>query len=177
MSPARKPTKTAAPSAKEAAARSASALARIPEMDDADGLRALLRNAERLDADDVREAAFRRLAFVQTDVEAEPGSLAHDFWQTIHAFEQLMREEKGKAVRLTRVRQKITRVGEVKTLADFATATAENPAFAELIARGMSDLTGEAVILRHPDEFTEDTRAGATARLTEAGADPTAFAA
>ena len=162
------------------AARDAAALARIDTMDDPDKLRNLMANAQRMGVTPVRDAAFRRLAAVQAEeakADAVPGTVQHDFWQTIFAYEQLLREERGKAVRLTKTRTKVTRNGEVKALADFADATSDTSGFETLMARGMAELTGEAVILRHPDDFDEATRDAAKARLTGAGFDPESLAA
>ncbi|CUH39712.1 hypothetical protein JSE7799_02440 [Jannaschia seosinensis] len=165
----------AASTEKEIAARDAAALARIEAMDDPDKLRNLMANAERMGVMPVRNAAFRRLALIQTP--GDPGSVAHEFWQTIHAFEQLLREERGKAVRLTRIRQKIARVGEVRALADFASATEETQGFETLMARDLPEMTGEAIILRHPDDFDAPTCDAARARLESAGFDPATLVA
>lgn len=163
---------------KEVAERDRAALARVAEMDEPDKLRNLMANAERMGVGAVGEAAFRRLALIQTeDGDAEPGSLEHDFWQTIFAYEQLQREARGRAVRLTKTRTKLTKSGAVKALESFAEATEEMGGFATLTGRGWSDLTGEAVILRHPAEFDEATRDAATARLEAAGIDPATLAA
>ncbi len=80
-------------------------------------------------------------------------------------------------MRLSRTRMKIGRVGEVKTLADFANATKETQGFEMLMERGMPELTGEAIILRHPEDFDDETRAAAAARLEGAGVDPGSLAA
>lgn len=167
---------------KEIGERNRAALARVAEMDDPDKLRNLMANAGRMGVGAVEEAAFRRLALVQTTVQteegdAEPGSVEHDFWQTIFAHEQLLREERGRAVRLTKTRTKLTKSGAVKALETFAEATAEMGGFATLTGRGWSDMTGEAVILRHPSDFDEATRDAATARLEAAGVDPATLAA
>ena len=165
---------------KEVAARDSAALARVETMDDPDKLRNLMANAERMGVMPVRDAAFRRLAVVQTEEaksDAEPGSVEYDFWQTIFAFEQLLKDERGKAVRLTKTRTKVTRNGVVKALSDFADVTADLSGFDTLMARGMPELTGEAVILRHPDDFDEATRDAAKARLEGAGVDPATLAA
>ena len=45
------------------------------------------------------------------------------------------------------------------------------------MARGWSDMTGEAVILRHADAFDEPVRKAAMARLEGAGVDPATIAA
>ncbi|WP_299838698.1 hypothetical protein [uncultured Jannaschia sp.] len=163
------PPKPAALTDKELAARNDAALARVDMMDDPDKLRNLMANADRMGVEKVRDAAFRRLTTVLAN--GEPGSVEHDFWQTIHAFEELLKDERGKTVRLSRTRQKIARVGERKTLADFAEATKETQGFEMLMARHMPELTGEAIILRHPDDFDAATRDAATARLEGAGVD------
>jgi hypothetical protein len=174
------PPSPPAPTAAQVAARDAAALARVDAMDDPGKLRNLMANADRMGVPAVRDAAFRRLALVQAagaprDGGAEPGSVAHDFWRTIFAFEQLLLEERGKTIRLSRTRQKIARVGEARTLADFAEATKETRGFEMLMARGLPEMTGEAIILRHPEDFDEDTRAAAAARLEGAGVDVAAL--
>ena len=165
MSKAKTPpaSKPAAMTDKELAARNDAALARVAEMDDVDKLRNLMANADRMGVAPVRDAAFRRLALVQT--EGEPGTIEHDTLQTIHAYEQLVREELGKSKRLTRTRMKLTKSGAANALADLPATTADYAAFETLKARGLDDLTGEAVILRHPDAFDAETRDAAQARL------------
>ena len=165
---------------KEIAARNAAALARVGEMSDPDKLRALMANAERMNVIEVRDAAFRRLALVQAEAPEdapEAGTLDHDLWQTIHAYEQLLREDRGRAQKLTRTRMRLSKAGAVKALEGFATATDETPGFDVLVTRGLADLTGEAVILRHPEGFDAATRDAAAERLEKAGADPARAAA
>ncbi|SDZ23416.1 hypothetical protein SAMN05444004_10861 [Jannaschia faecimaris] len=162
--------KPAALTEKELAARNDAALARVDGMEDLEKLRNLMANADRMGVMPVRDAAFRRLALIQT--EGEPGTIEYDALQTIFAYEQLVREELGKAKRLTRTRMKLTKSGAVNALSDFPTATAEYSAFDTLIARGLQDLTGEAVILRHADDFDSATRDKAEARLEAAKAVP-----
>ncbi|CTQ48780.1 hypothetical protein [Jannaschia donghaensis] len=166
--------KPAALTDKELAARNDAALARVESMDDVDKLRNLMANADRMGVPPVRDAALRRLALVQTDdtTDVEPGTLEHDTFQTIFAYEQLVREELGKAKRLTRTRMKMTKSGAANALTDFPTATADYTAFDTLIARGLQDMTSEAVILRHPDGFDDATRDAATARLNAAAPTP-----
>ncbi len=158
---------------KEVGERNRAALARVEEMDDPEKLRNLMANAGRMGVAPVEEAAFRRLALVQTvaqteDADIAPDSIEYDLWQTIFAHEQLLREERGKAVRLTKTRTRLTKSGAVKALETFADATADQAGFDTLMARGWSDLTGEAVILRHPDVFDDATRDAAAARLEAA---------
>ena len=84
----------------------------IANCDDPAKLRQYMKNARQRGADEVYDAAFQRLISVQPS--AEVGSVAHDVWRTIYAFEELLKEERGRTVRLMRTRQKIQRDGEVQ---------------------------------------------------------------
>ena len=135
----------------------------IERCDNADQLKKLIVNAEKQDEQDVERAAFKRLIYISpVDV---PGSLEHDFWSTVFAFEHLLKQERGKTVLLARTRQKLKRVGVVQTLMDWAMDTKETDGFQMLIERGMPDLTGEAIVLRHPQRFSSDVVQSARARL------------
>ncbi len=137
----------------------------IERCDNADELNKLIANAKKQNEQDVERAAFRRLIYI-SPVDA-PGSLEHDFWSTVIAFEHLLKQERGKTVLLARTRQKLKRVGVVQTLTDWATDTKETDGFQMLIERGMPDLTGEAIVLRHPHRFSSDVIHSARARLVQ----------
>ena len=145
------------------------AIAIIDSSNDPKQLRRFIENARRMNAPDVREAAFRRL--VEILPEEDPGSVEHDFWRSIHALEQVLLEERGKTVRLSRTRQKIARVGVMQTLRDFAAKTSPTQGFEMLLERGMPELTGEAIVLRHTDLFETDVVVAARTRLEAAGVD------
>lgn len=146
------------------------ALDRVETLEDADRLRALIGNARRQGSALVERAAFLRLCEIQP--AAAPGSLDHDVWQSIHALEEMLREERGRTVRLSRTRQKIARDGEAKTVADLTLKAEPSSGFADLVARGHAELTCEAVVLRHPQIFDAKVRQAAQARLAAAGLDP-----
>ncbi|MCE6967626.1 hypothetical protein [Cereibacter sphaeroides] len=146
-------------------------LASIAGSTDADQLRRFRENAQRMGVTAVADAAFRRLIEVHPD--QAPGSIEHDFWMTIHAFEEVLRDERGKTVRLSRTRQKIGRVGVKQTLVDFATSKAPTDGFNMLIERGLPELTGEALVLKHSESFDPEVQSAARQRLEGAGVDIT----
>jgi hypothetical protein len=136
-------------------------------------LESLARNARVRGANDVADAAFRKLVSL---VPAETlGTVEHDFWQTVQAFEFALSEERGKAARLSRTRQKVAKVGAVQILADWATDDHPTDGFKMLIERGMPELTGEAVALRHATRFAAPVLEAARRRLSEAGVDVAAL--
>lgn len=91
----------------------------------------------------------------------KPGTIEHDFWQTIHAFEHVLSEQRGGTTRLARTRQKVARVGEVQTLQDWAMSAKSTEGFTMLLERNMPVLTGEAIVLRHARRFAAEVVAAA----------------
>lgn len=138
------------------------ALLRIRTCTDPEQLRQMSLNAHRQGQEDVRRAAQLRLYEVLPS--AKPGTLEHDVWQSIYALEDQLKAERGKTVLLSRTRQKISRDGEERTVADLVLGK-ESEGFRMLTERNMTELTFEAVALRHPDRFDENVRKAATKRL------------
>ena len=163
-----------APTEAEIAKRDASALARIATMEDPDGLRNLIANAERMGVEPVRVAAFRRLAAVQS--EGAEGSIENATWRMIHAAEQIKREAAGKTIRLSYLRRDVEKVGAAPAIGKLVRKPGPSERFDELMERGEPALTAEAIVLAHPDDFDDETRAAATARLEGAGVDVAALA-
>ena len=145
------------------------ALKQIEQTSDPSALRQMIENARRLGFGEVEQAAFRRLIYVSP--AEDPGTVEHDFWSTVHAFEHLLKQERGKTIRLARTRQKVARVGVVQTLTDWAIDTKETDGFNMLIERGMPQLTGEGIILRHSNRFPHAVVEAARMRLAEHYAD------
>lgn len=132
-------------------------------------------NARRGGQSTIANAAFRRLIAILA--QKEPGTVEYDFWQTIHAFEHILKEERGKTTRLSRTRQKVARVGEIETLRGWAVSTKSTDGFTMLIERSMPELTGEAIVLRHADKFDTAVVEAARVRLEEAGVNVAALPA
>lgn len=133
---------------------------------DAKQLRQLARNAKAQGADDVHRAAMLRLYAILPS-EA-PGTFEYDVWHSIHALEGALTEERGKTTRLSRTRQKISRDGELKAVADLIMGN-KSQGFDMLMDRNMGDLTFEALALRHTDRFSTEVLEAARERLETTG--------
>lgn len=143
-------------------------LAFIAKCKDPAELRGIITNATKHEAEEVRLAAFLRL--IEIVPEEKPGSVEHDFWRSITAFEHLRTVANGKTTRLSRTRQKVKRVGILKVLEDFALGR-ETEGYETLMELEMPELTGEAIILRHEAAFSAEAVAAARSRLFSAGVD------
>ncbi|MBY3565691.1 hypothetical protein [Rhizobium laguerreae] len=143
--------------------------AQIAACNDPEKLRRWIINARNKNETDISEAAFRRLIAIMP--QEQPGTVEDDFWQTIHAFEHILTEERGKTTRLARTRQKVARVGVIETLKDWALRDHHTDGFEMLLERSMPELTGEAIILRHRESFEQIVVEAAGTRLKSAGID------
>ena len=148
-------------------------LALVEGCDDAEKLRMWIINARKKGEASIADAAFRRLIAILP--KEKPGTVEHDFWQMVQAFEYTLSEERGKNTRLFRTRQKVAKAGVVQTLRDWAVGSQEMAGFKMLLERGMPEFTGEAITLRHPEHFEPPVLEAAQQRLTAAGVDLTSL--
>lgn len=150
-------------------AKSQKALDFIARCDSPKALRQMALNAAGERNLEVQKAAKLRLYAILPS--EEPGTLEYDVWQSVHALEDTLTDERGKTVRLSRTRQKITRDREQKTVSDLILGK-QSQGFDLLLERGLARLTFEAVSLRHQGRFSEDVLTAAEKRLSASGVDP-----
>jgi len=132
----------------------------------AEDARAYLNNVRRLGRTDLYPSAFRRLCELEGNDHG--GALVVDFWRAVAAAEQVLREQRGKTVRLARTRQKVERVGVHKTVEDLALSKKPSDGFAILTGAGLGDLTAEYLVLKYQGRFSAEALAAAKVRLVEA---------
>ncbi len=137
-------------------------------------LRKFTANAGLVKSAVVEREAFLRLCLVQP--KADPGTVEHDVWQTIHALEKMRLIKRGRMVPLARTRQMIKRDGEAKTVSTLTLKRKPAQGFTDLIERDHPELMFEAVVLRHPETFSANVIAAARTRLVSAVRKPDAFA-
>lgn len=135
----------------------------IANCTDPERLRILISNAHQRRQEVVALAALKRM--VDVSPAEKPGTVEHDLWRTIFTLEHLLKEERGKTVLLIRTRQKLKRVGVRQTLHDWAVRGTKTTGFTMLVDRGLPELTGEAIVLRHPEVFRRTVVAAARHQL------------
>ena len=134
-----------------------------------------INNAKKSNNSIVETAAFNRLVKVapnannKQDIVYNENSVEYDFWKTIHAFEQILKEEKGKTIRLARTRQKVKRIGEIAIIKEWSISPERSDGFKMLVERNRPELLGEAIAIRHPDVFSQEIIDLAKEKLEAAG--------
>jgi hypothetical protein len=138
---------------------------------DPEKLRKLMANAVRLGYDDLAFNCQLRIAELNglnhTDL------LEREFWTAVSAAEEFKTAANGKTTRLAKIRQKHRRVGAQRVLADLVMEEAISDGFEHLVAHGRGDLTSEAIVVRHEDQFSVDAVNAARKKLMEHGVNNT----
>lgn len=120
-------------------------------------------NATRKNVAIVREAAMRQLESLTPNHET--GTLEHDFWKTIRTYERVLHEDEKTTVSLFKTRKEAETEGIEKTLSEWVLNKSHGWVFNILVELGKPELTGESVVLRHPDKFEESIIEAAHERL------------
>jgi hypothetical protein len=138
-------------------------LSQISACGDPKLLRQWIKNGTAQENSAVVMTARKRL--YQVLPSAEPGTLEHDIWASIHALEELESAERGKTIRLQRTRNLIADVGEQECVERLLLKTTPSSGYDMLLRHELPELLFEAVALRHRDRFSEAALANARARL------------
>ena len=135
----------------------------ISEIMDQTALRNLMENAKRHKRDDIWQQAFRRLCELEGQNQSDP--LDRDFYATLRAYEELLTRKNGRTTRANRTRQKLRNKGVIQCLEDWAVSSAPTEGFNLLVESGMPELTGEFLVIKYADRFSQDAVAAAKTRL------------
>jgi hypothetical protein len=134
---------------------------------DPDKLRKLMANAVRLGYDDLAFGCQMRIAELAGN--AHPQGVERAFFTGLVAAEEFRTADNGRSTKLIKIRSKHKRVGAIKVLSDQMMETDLTDGFAKLVAHNRSDLTGEAIVMAHEDEFSVDVVNAARKKLMEHG--------
>jgi hypothetical protein len=134
-------------------------------LDDIQKIRNLMDNARKAGMADLVIKCQRRIATIGGQ-KFDPG-IEREFWTALLAAEEIATERNGKSTRLSRTRQKIKRVGVMQTVSDLALKSTKSEGFEMLTSDGKSELTAEAIVLRHPDLFAPEVVASAKRKLAD----------
>ena len=130
-------------------------------------LRTLMHNAEQKGARETFRSAFRELCLREGRDADDP--LDREMFAAIAALEEIRYTESGKRRPANYTRRKLANKGVYATLVDWAKHPTSTTGFDLLIAHGLHDLTGEAIVLRHKLRFPQDVIKAARKRLANVG--------
>ena len=126
-------------------------------------VRSLMVNAAKAGSEDLVFRCQIRLAELEGSKYSD--AVQREFWTAISVAEELATRKNGRTTRLNRTRQKIARVGERRCVADLAGSPKITQGFEILVRGGRPDLTAEAIVIRHSDEFDAEVVVAASAKL------------
>jgi hypothetical protein len=107
-----------------------------------------------------RKAVELQASAHDTDTPVEADALA-----AIYAYEASLTHKNGKKTRASRTWQLIKRHGIIEAIERTVNGPAEN--YDALLEMGLEDLAFEALVLRHPQAFSEEAIGTSKARLQE----------
>ena len=139
---------------------------KIAKMTDRDGLRNLMKNARRLEQEDVYWLAFKQLCTLEGMNLEDP--LERDFYGMLNAYEELLTLKNGRTTKATRTRQKLANKGIKQCLIDWALGQ-PTEGFKLLNEKGLSDRTAEHLVVQYKDQFPLEAVEAAKKRLSEYG--------
>ncbi len=126
-------------------------------------LQQVMKNAKTKNRDDVFWEAFSRVCELEGLNYSDP--LHRDFYSTLKAYEELLTEKNGRTTKASRTRQKLDRKGVIQCLEDWANNATETQGFTLLVANDLIHLTGEYLVLKYKDQFSDKAISNATKRL------------
>jgi hypothetical protein len=123
----------------------------VHEATDIPRIRSLMANAERLGEDElVIKCKQRIFELAGGDGNSE---IEKRLFQALAAYEEILLEKHGKAVKANYTKRKIRDKGVIATLTDWALDNKVTPGFEALVSQGLEDFTGEKIVIDFADEF------------------------
>jgi hypothetical protein len=139
---------------------------RVERCKTAEDCESFARNVEKTHPELARDAR-RRAVILRAEAEGASTEAEHDALRAVNAFEEVRSQEAGKRVRSSRTRQSFQRNGILTTVENVVSRNKPTEGYTALVAAGMEDFTFEAVVLRHPENFTPLAIENATRRIAE----------
>jgi hypothetical protein len=109
-----------------------------------------------------RKAVELRALAHNANTVAERDALA-----AVYAYERVLSSSKGKKTRASRTWQMIERHGLIPAVERIVSRPKEAKGYTTLVEMGMEDMAFEAVVLRHPEVFSQEAIERSRARLRE----------
>ena len=134
---------------------------------DPDKLRKLMANAVRLGYLDLAFGCQMRIAEIAGAAYSE--GVERAFFTGLVAAEEFRTADNGRSTKLINIRARHKKFGAIRVLTDLVMAPDLSDGFAKLVEHKRSDLTAEAIVMSHEDEFSVDVVNAARKKLMDQG--------
>ncbi len=128
---------------------------RVRKIKTAKGCEIFAKNAQERGRPDLANEAKRRAVEIRAEEYGAQSAAENEAIQAIYAYEEVLTRKNGKRTRASRTWQMIKRHGIIESVERAVNRDAETQGYTALVAMGLEDFAFEAVILRHPELFSE----------------------
>ena len=125
------------------------------------------RNALAKDRADLADQARMRAVQLRAAAYGAESQAEIEALEAVYAYEETLPKKNGKRTRATRTWQMIRRHGIIEAVEREVNRDAETQGYTALVEMGLEKFAFEAVILRHPDVFSEAAVQKSEERLRE----------
>lgn len=125
------------------------------------------RNATERDRPDLAAEARQRAVQLRAEEYGAKSTAEKEALQAVYAYEDLLTNKNGRTTRASRTWQMIKRHGIIEAIERAVKRDAVTQGYTMLVEMGLQEYAFEAVILRHPDVFSDEAVQISRARLTE----------
>lgn len=123
-------------------------------------------NAARQGRNDLVEAARRRAVELRAEEYGASTPVERECLEAVFAYEQVLSAKNGKNTRASRTWQMIERHGIITAVERAVDRNTETVGYTSLIEMGLGEFAFEAVILRHPEHFSDAAVTRSRERVT-----------
>ena len=127
------------------------------------------RNALKRDRPDLASEARLRAVELRAESHGAKSEAEKEALQAIYAYEEVLSQKNRKKTRASRTWQMIKRHGIIEAVERAVNRSAETQGYTSLVEMGLEEFAFEAVILRHPEVFSEAAVQRSKERLGEWG--------
>jgi hypothetical protein len=116
---------------------------------------------------DLAQRARRRAVELRALAHGAKNAVEREALEAVYAYEGVLSEGRGKKIRASRTWQMIKRHGIIDAVERVVRRSEHTKGYELLLKMGMQDFAFEAVVLRHPGEFTADAVQRSKERLEQ----------
>ena len=124
-------------------------------------------NATRLGRPDLADESRQRAVEIRADAHGAKSTAEKECLQAIYAYEEVLTKKNGRRTRASRTWQMIERHGILEAAERAVNRPQETAGYKALVEMGLQEHAFEAVILRHPDVFSEAAVSASKQRLED----------